>query len=59
MASRARREVVSLTLCLILGGDFPFLGPYNPLLTERDLGSGIAKTIWPLHLRLWELLVNH
>lgn len=42
-----------------LSRDFPFLGPYNPLLTERDLGSGIAKTFWPLHLRLRELLANH
>lgn len=42
-----------------LAGDFPFLGPYNPLLTDRDLGSGIAKTFWPLHLILRELLANH
>lgn len=56
--------MLGASLCHILSvsslsGDFPFLVPYNPLLTERDLGSGIAKTLWPLHLRLWKLLVNH
>ena len=35
-----------------------FWAPITPYL-QRDLGSGIAKTFWPLHLRLRELLANH
>lgn len=56
MASRARREVVSLLSVSSLAGTSLFWVPITPYL-QRDLGSGIAKTIWPLHLRLWELLV--
>lgn len=51
-------SVLGARLCHLLSVSswrgLPFLGPYNPLLAEREyLGSGIAKTIWPLHLRLW------